>query len=55
MDNRVKTLRLARGFTNLPSTPEFNILVFSFLLNLMWEYWQVPFFRGWRIDRIGKV
>ena len=27
-------------------TPEFNVVVFSFLLNLVWEYWQVPFFRG---------
>jgi len=39
-------LRLARWFANLPRTPEFNVLVFSFLLNLAWEYWQVPFFRG---------
>ena len=27
-------------------TPEFNVVVFSFLLNLAWEYWRVPFFRG---------
>ena len=27
-------------------TPEFNVVVFSFLLNLVWEFWQVPFFRG---------
>ncbi|MEK6212026.1 MAG: hypothetical protein AABM64_16930 [Pseudomonadota bacterium] len=39
-------MRLARWFANLPSTPEFNVLVFSFLINLAWEYWQVPFFRG---------
>lgn len=26
--------------------PEFNVLVFSVLLNLAWEIWQVPFFRG---------
>ncbi len=26
--------------------PEFNVLIFSFLLNLAWEVWQVPFFRG---------
>lgn len=31
---------------DLPNTPEFSVLVFSFLLNLAWEYWQVPFFRG---------
>jgi hypothetical protein len=46
MDSRVKILRLARWFANLPSTPEFNVLVFAFLINLAWEYWQVPFFRG---------
>ena len=46
LDNRVKTLRLTRWLSSLPGTPEFNILVFSFLLNLAWEYWQVPFFRG---------
>ena len=45
-DSRVKILRLERWFANLPSTPEFNVLVFSFLINLAWEYWQVPFFRG---------
>lgn len=39
-------MRLARWFVHLPSTPEFNVLVFSFLLNLAWEVWQVPFFRG---------
>ena len=39
-------MRLTRWLSNLPGTPEFNILVFSFLLNLVWEYWQVPFFRG---------
>ncbi len=30
----------------LLKTPEFNVVLFSFLLNLAWEYWQVPFFRG---------
>ncbi len=30
----------------LLKSPEFNVVVFSFLLNLAWEYWQVPFFRG---------
>jgi hypothetical protein len=39
-------LGLTRWLSNLSGTPEFNILVFSFLLNLAWEYWQVPFFRG---------
>jgi hypothetical protein len=39
-------LRLARWISNLPGTSEFNVLVFAFLINLAWEYWQVPFFRG---------
>ena len=39
-------MRLARWFANLPNTPEFNVLIFSFLLNLAWELWQVPFFHG---------
>jgi hypothetical protein len=30
----------------LLKSPEFNVVVFSFLLNLVWEVWQVPFFRG---------
>ncbi|HEX7954439.1 MAG TPA: hypothetical protein VF523_15350 [Burkholderiales bacterium] len=27
-------------------TPEFNVILFSFLVNLPWEFWQVPFFLG---------
>ena len=27
-------------------TPEVNVVIFSFLLNLAWEMWQVPFFLG---------
>jgi len=46
MDSRVKILRFARWFANLPNTPEFNILLFSFLINLPWELWQVSFFQG---------
>lgn len=42
----MKILRNTRWLAGLPSTPEFSVLVFSFLLNLAWEYWQVPFFRG---------
>ena len=30
----------------LVNTPEFNVVIFSLLLNLAWELWQVPFFRG---------
>ena len=35
-----------RWLASLSRTPAFNVLVFSFLLNLAWEVWQVPFFRG---------
>lgn len=42
----MKILRLPRWIANLPSTPEFNVLVFSFLINLSWELWQVQFFQG---------
>ena len=30
----------------LLKTPELNVVVFSFPLNLVWEIWQMPFFRG---------
>ena len=39
-------MRPTRWLARLPSTTEFSVLVFSFLLNLAWEVWQVPFFRG---------
>lgn len=26
--------------------PELNVAIFAFLLNFVWEFWQVPFFRG---------
>ena len=26
--------------------PEVNIAIFAFLLNFVWEFWQVPFFEG---------
>ena len=28
------------------NVPEANVLIFSLLLNLPWEFWQTPFFRG---------
>ena len=34
-----------KAIDTLLQAPEFNVAVFSFLLNLVWEYWQVPFFR----------
>ena len=46
MDASRSISRLSRRVANLPGTPEFNVLVFSALLNLAWEFWQVPFFRG---------
>jgi hypothetical protein len=30
----------------LLQTPELILAIFAFLLNLAWEVWQVPFFRG---------
>ena len=27
-------------------SPEFNLGVLAFLLNLVWEFWQIPFFVG---------
>jgi hypothetical protein len=41
-----KVLRCTHWLANISSSPEFNVLVFSFLLNLAWEFWQVPFFDG---------
>lgn len=32
---------LHRGFRQ----PEFNVVLFGFLVNLPWEFLQVPFFR----------
>ena len=26
--------------------PEFNVAIFSFLLNFVWEMWQAPFYEG---------
>ncbi|MEW5926088.1 MAG: hypothetical protein AB1941_01245 [Gemmatimonadota bacterium] len=31
------------GITGLP---EVNVAIFAFLLNFVWEFWQVPFFEG---------
>jgi hypothetical protein len=46
VERRANIFQQPRWLENLPSTPEFSVLVFSFLLNLAWEVWQVPFFRG---------
>ena len=34
------------GTTSILDTPEFNIAVFAFLLNFIWEMLQVPFFNN---------
>ncbi len=26
--------------------PELNVVIFAFLLNFVWEFWQAPFYRG---------
>ena len=26
--------------------PELNVVIFSFMLNMIWEFWQTPFFTG---------
>lgn len=31
---------------HLLDLPEFNVFIFAFLLNLPWEFWQVPFYEG---------
>lgn len=35
------------GISNLP---ELNVAIFSFLLNFVWEMWQIPFFAGTSSD-----
>lgn len=35
-----------KSAAGLIDTPEVNVVLFSFLLNLAWEMWQVPFFQG---------
>ncbi|MEQ9450962.1 MAG: hypothetical protein RJQ07_05205 [Pseudomonadales bacterium] len=30
----------------LSASPEANLLLFSFLVNFVWEMWQVPFYQG---------
>lgn len=40
---------LARAGDPLRATaalPEPNVAVFAFLLNFVWEFWQIPLFRG---------
>ena len=30
----------------IAASPEFNLALFAMLVNLPWELWQIPFFRG---------
>jgi len=30
--------------SGIQGLPEFNVAIFSFLLNFVWEMWQIPFF-----------
>jgi hypothetical protein len=34
------------------NAPETNIAIFSFLLNLAWEFWQSPFFEGHAVESV---
>jgi hypothetical protein len=36
----------SKGAHRWLDAPETNIAIFSFLLNLAWEFWQSPFFEG---------
>lgn len=37
-------LRIMREQSGISALPEINVVVFSFLLNFVWEMWQIPFF-----------
>ena len=40
----------------LSGSPEANVLLFSFLVNFVWEMWQVPFYEGLStMDHINAV
>lgn len=36
--------------TRLLTLPELNVVIFAFLLNFVWEFWQVPFYRDMSSD-----
>ncbi len=44
--SRVHFAEHMKPLSALVNTPEFNVVIFSLLLNLAWEVWQVPFFLG---------
>jgi len=35
-----------RWLASLSGSPEANVVLFSFLVNFVWEMWQVPFYQG---------
>ncbi len=40
----------------LSASPEANVLLFSFLVNFVWEMWQVPFYESLsRMDHMNAV
>ena len=47
--------------TQVVNLPEVNVVIFAFLLNFVWEFWQVPFFAGmssashWSATRICSL
>ena len=41
---------LRRALVWFLESPELNIAIFSFLLNFVWEFWQVPMFRAMAVD-----
>jgi hypothetical protein len=45
--SRQQAHALVRGADQgIMALPEINVAIFAFLLNFVWEFWQVPFFEG---------
>jgi hypothetical protein len=38
-------MKIRAFLSSIPNTPELNVALFAFLLNFVWEFWQVPFFQ----------
>jgi hypothetical protein len=45
---------MPRRLQALTWTPEFNVALFAFLLNLPWELWQGHCSIGWPLHPIGR-
>lgn len=39
-------MKIKAFLSSIPNTPELNVALFAFLLNFVWEFWQVPFFQA---------